>query len=455
MIRRLLPIFGTATLLCATSCTNAGTNSTPNVTPANIATQAKLQFGVGTATIAYSGGTVIGTNFVSTFRSTDGHSATLVNTPTITGPAKFSFGFGGATPNAISGILPNVFDSAIIAAKQTGTIPKSFGAGLGPLIGVFGYGMAADNLLSSQIALEYQVLVNNGQTCQDLNTSGTNTQTSPGVFTQFTINGLSVVGGSTITSEAQSHELGLPLGFGQDQLSNPPTGCPVGAQYNNPPFFNGSVIFNAPLPISYYGGPPAWPSAQGYGQPGFFVGYPLGFTDIAIAPVPGSYALDVAYPTNQTATTYAHLDASATLRTTTPLPPLTINSFVLNSDGTGSVTLNVPSPITEAVILVRTNDCGGSSTFDNYAVVTHSTGPQVAVFSANLGPPNAGGTPTSTFCASTDSPTPNATAYAVGFDYPAYESSYPFNVAQMPTIVNANGQADVTTSAPFGITVAP
>ncbi|MGA8098154.1 MAG: hypothetical protein WB810_05775, partial [Candidatus Cybelea sp.] len=36
--------------------------------------------------------------------------------------------------------------------------------------------------------------------------------------------------------------------------------------------------------------------------------------------------------------------------------------------------------------------------------------------------------------------------YAVGADWPVYESSYPNNLAQLPLITGPRGQADVTTS---------
>jgi hypothetical protein len=37
-------------------------------------------------------------------------------------------------------------------------------------------------------------------------------------------------------------------------------------------------------------------------------------------------------------------------------------------------------------------------------------------------------------------------SHAAGLDYPAYESSYPQNLAQLPLIKGSGGQADVTTS---------
>jgi hypothetical protein len=128
---------------------------------------------------------------------------------------------------------------------------------------------------------------------------------------------------------------------------------------------------------------------------------------------------------------------------------------------TGSVSVNVPAGVTEAIVLIRTA-CPATSTnaigASNYAIVTHAVGAQTLLFSANLGPPDSTGTPTATFCPTqsqsggTGGTAYDATAYAVGFDYPAYESSYPFNVAQTPQITNATGQADVTTSAPATFT---
>jgi hypothetical protein len=435
-----------AALLFMTSCTNGATSSTPTVVPAAIAKQSKLQLAVGTATIAYAGGSITGTNFVATFRAADGHSATLANTPTITGPPGLNLGFG----NSISGVLPNVFDAAVLAATEHNAVfPTSFGGTLGPLVGVFGYGMAADNLLSSQVALQYGALKNASRVCFDLNTASENTESSAPIASQGTINGVQVGGSAPATSEAQSNELGLPVGFGQAN-DQPLATCPLSSQTDNPPL---PVLVgqSSVYPINYYGGPPAWPSPQGYGQPTFFVGYPVGFTDFAAAPVAGSYSLDVAYPTNQSSTTYAHVDANATLKSTSGLPVLTISSATATQGGSGTVTLTVPSGLYEAIVFVRAQDCDATerpnAQPDNYALVTHSSGIQSFVFSANLGPPDDAGAPTPTFCGGS-----GATAYAVGFDYPAYESSYPFNVSQTPTITNSNGQADVTTSAPVSFT---
>jgi hypothetical protein len=454
-MKRIMRATAFATVLLTVDCSTGATSSTPAVQTADIAQTSKLQFGVGTATIAYNGGVVYGTNFTATFRSADGHSATLANTPTITGPPGFAIGFAGS-PNSVGGILPNVFDQAILTATSGKTpqpLPASFGAGLGPLIGVFGYGLAADNLLSTQVALQYQSLSRQLVVCQDLNQvsyhPSFNLEASPNTTVAGIINGTQTGGSLLATSQAYSQELGLPLGSGQQlQGGGVATTCPISPIAYQPPDTN--------FPINYYGGPPAWPSGQGYGNPSFFIGYPLGFTDVAAAPAAGKYALDVAYATNATATTYGHLDATATLANQTPLSAITISSATINSDGTGSVSITVPPGLFETIVIIRNRDCDlverPNAPNDNYAVVTHSAGSQKIVFAANLGPPNNAGNPTPTFCSDSLGA---ATAYAIGFDYPAYESSYPFNVSPAPAITNGDGhtgQADVTTSAPFTLT---
>ncbi|HEY5257859.1 MAG TPA: hypothetical protein VIJ12_05705, partial [Candidatus Baltobacteraceae bacterium] len=63
------------------------------------------------------------------------------------------------------------------------------------------------------------------------------------------------------------------------------------------------------------------------------------------------------------------------------------------------------------------------------------------------GPCNGSGCQTA---AATQQPTMNSGDFyyvsAIGFDYPAFEASPPGNIAPKPTIVGANGQADITMS---------
>jgi len=67
-------------------CSTNGSSINPSVTQANLPSDT-LQFAVGTANIGQTGD--IGLNTVVTFRQPNGNSATLLNTPTITGPAGF------------------------------------------------------------------------------------------------------------------------------------------------------------------------------------------------------------------------------------------------------------------------------------------------------------------------------------------------------------------------------
>jgi hypothetical protein len=467
MTRHVTRFIALGLLGTVTSCSTGATSSTPAVQTANLAQTAKLQFAVGTATISWSAsavgvggplgsttspaGTFIGTNFTSSFRGPNGLSAMLVNTPTITGPPAFSFGLPG-TPNSVSGILPNVFDAAVLRAttgQSLQNLPYSFGASLGPLTGVFGYGMAADNLLPTQAALGLAKLTANNLVCNDLNSAGTSETSLPLTVSPVLVG---ATGSTSVsdTAQAQSHELGLPLltGLvGTTSVGGGNPNCPTDTFAGTVP-----VPFPAPgYPVNYYGGPPAWPSAQGYGLPSFFVGYPLGFTDFATPPVAGTYTLDVAYAANAASTSYAHSRATATLRNTNPLPPIAITSATVNLDGTIAVLLTVPPGLFETVVLVRTLACNnpnGPNT--NFSIVTHAGGTQRLVFGANLGPPDASGRPTATTCNGYP-----GIAYAVGFDYPAYESSFPFDTSQTPSITNGDGhtgQADITTSAPIGFT---
>ena len=67
-------------------CSTNGASINPSVSRGNLNND-KLQLAVGTANIAFDG--AIGLNVVTTFRQSNGLSAVLLDTPTITGPAGF------------------------------------------------------------------------------------------------------------------------------------------------------------------------------------------------------------------------------------------------------------------------------------------------------------------------------------------------------------------------------
>jgi len=117
------------------ACTGGQSGIEPPFTAVNVQSQSSLQFRVGTAN--YQGTTYL--NTVVTFRQPNGLSATLFNTPTITGPAGFlvpaaAVGAGtDASTNHISGTPPTQPGTTAVATTfgQTG--------------GAFAYGFAPAN----------------------------------------------------------------------------------------------------------------------------------------------------------------------------------------------------------------------------------------------------------------------------------------------------------------------
>ncbi|MBV8281405.1 MAG: hypothetical protein JO347_05000, partial [Candidatus Eremiobacteraeota bacterium] len=111
-LSRSITLIAAMTLIAAlTGCTNGALSMTP--APAVLDPSSfKLQFAVGTATIAVKGGgTFLGLNTVATFRQANGNNATSINTPTLTGPAGLDFMIGtgnvmaGYTPSALATLL--------------------------------------------------------------------------------------------------------------------------------------------------------------------------------------------------------------------------------------------------------------------------------------------------------------------------------------------------------------
>jgi hypothetical protein len=379
-----------------------------------------LKFAVGTATIGTTLGTsVVGFNAVATFRQANAQNATAANTPTLSGPASF------AGMHSITGITPGQLAAAAATAAQNGVpFAPARDQLLGVKMGVFGDGFDQLNLVDIQT---YDAAFPGSQgfgfdTCGPL-LDGT---------------------GETTNGQTQGFEYtAIPL-----QVTLPCAEAGQGVP---------GIVRQA-----YYAGAPAWPSPQGYGLPTGFVGYPLGFTDFDdVKPVPGTYHLDVAYSVNAQASAYAHVAANATLTKITPLPAFATPIVAPQPDGSALVTLSVPAGASEAVVLIDDDSCqlsaGGLTTQRYFALLTRQSGPQTLLLSAKLGPPDSSGNPTDTFCTAADDALPNASSNhhyvvsAVGFDYPAYEASYPMSTTPSPVVGNALGQADVTTSAPADV----
>ena len=122
-------------------CSANGTASPPSSVVSPIQTQDVLQFAVGTANIGTTG--TVGLNTVSTFRQPNGLSATLVNTPTITGPPGF---VPPTTPACGSGCVDNASTRTISGAPQN-INPNVANpvTNFGQAGGVFSYGIAPEN----------------------------------------------------------------------------------------------------------------------------------------------------------------------------------------------------------------------------------------------------------------------------------------------------------------------
>jgi hypothetical protein len=99
-----------------------------------------------------------------------------------------------------------------------------------------------------------------------------------------------------------------------------------------------------------------------------------------------------------------------------------------------------PAGVTETIVYVRDFNPNVGSTY--YSAVLTGSGAQTAVFANNIGPSSPKGGKTAPFST-------GDTVYvsAVGFDYQAFEAAPPGNISQTPTIVGANGQADLTASS--------
>jgi hypothetical protein len=348
----------------------------------------RLQLAVGVATLSFNRGKQVayGLNVVETLRQKDGLSGTLYNVPMVIGPTSFdvltSTETGSNVQYAGADFGTNHITWGTLNQSQWTGPPRGFKAST---TGAFGYGLCPCNSDSGPV---------NGFTP---------------LFQAFF----------------------LPI-YGNDEAR-------------------------------WYGGPPAFPAAGPTLRAMGWEGYSLGFSDFAVQPVVGTYhfyaAVPPAYDTpqnptpspgpNGTATPAPGiLAAGAQLSNLHGLAAFATPSFTADGKGGGTIRINVPHDVTEAMAVVRAEGGSGvgicvqsheSDAF--YTVVTHRAGAQGLALGDDLGPLTQSGQKTPSLC-----PRSTYQIYAAGMDYPAYESSYPQNLAQFPLIQGAGGQADVTTS---------
>lgn len=360
-----------------------GNSFTPTQTPGNTLQSSKIQLAVGTARLP-DGST--GLNVVTTFRQTNGRSATLVNTPTITGPAGF-------------------------------TVPStSFGSGNGD----GGSGTdAGTNSISAQ-----------AQTFQPLPATNSTFGVVGGDFASGLID---------LNNDTNGNTAFYP---GSASGPNPAWGEPFYLQ--NIPFSGTLPAGVSSVPAQpYIVGPPAVPFFNDGTEFSSFAGYMTGFNAFKAAPVAGQYTIrDVVQTTNQGSPSFT---ANATLSNLTPLPALPAPSFTSDGSGGGTASVTVPADarIVETLIYVvdvnakmyyTSAPISGSGTLtftlaDNLGLCTvlvsgcQSTHPGVSITSGD-----------------------QFLVYAATFDYQQFEAEPPGNSSQTPTITGSGGQADVSLS---------
>jgi hypothetical protein len=209
------------------------------------------------------------------------------------------------------------------------------------------------------------------------------------------------------------------------------------------------------------------------------IGSFLGFTPFAgLTPAPNpatgksTFTLSIAIPTSPVTTLPP---VTATMSSFGGLPAFATPILTPDAAGTGgSIAYVLPAGVTEALLIVYNwgpNGTGGGNCNYGavsgepyvYSILVTPASPNPVTLADNLGPtPSLGSLPagesTHTFCTSTDNGGSGADQYqvvGVGFDYPAFEAGYPqSNGNPTPTIVGANGQADVTISDLSGLNVA-
>ena len=451
---------GTAAACAAVlAACSAGATGGPNINSVNPSSPSysSLQFAVGTANIY---GTSTGLNVVSTFRQTDGRSATGVNTPTINGPfAVTASPMPGGGPDPYSTVLnggPSLSERMGGSAAITGT-PQTVAPGTPNCDGV-----GAPAPFSPCL----------GSIAPNTTTFGQ----SGGVFA------MGIAPYNAVAASGQSYSY---------------------QPYAQPMFFANAVPAGANfIP---WGGPPAFdPDGTGlgerdgvgaindvdsFGNP-YFLGVAEGITVFdGVTPKTGAYSLSVAISTvgNGGSISTSTVSKSANLNSLGLLPTLTAPAVTpdANGDGGATFTTSLPAGVSEAYVQIVDYgpgggpNNGGATGVNNcqgargtvYAPVYYtfhitSAASQTYTLKPAIGPnlATSGGVsniiPSPSLCtaaqntaaAATATPADDFVVQMIGFDYPIYQAAIGLTLAttpQNPTIANGAGQADITMSLPM------
>jgi hypothetical protein len=355
----------------AAGCTSGQSAVEPVVSQADLNANT-LQFAVGTANIF---GTSTGLNTVVTFRQSNGLSATLLNTPTITGPSGF----------------------VVNAAPDTNPTPT-------------------------------------GNKAQPIITAGADSKTNH-------ISGSAIpVAGAPFT--ATTFDLnGGAFAYGFAPENSTSAGSATYTLYRSPIYFVAPPPAVQPSSLGplaqnrYVGGPPLYQNVRDGTFPTGFVGYSQGFVSFAnVTLATGAYTLSVNIPATNVAPVTK--TATGTLTSLVALPAIPAPVFAHAGTNGGSITYTAPAGTVETIAYVYDSTAG---TF--FSAISHTAGLNTVTIPDNLGAHAFGSPVTPTFTTGD-----KLAVYVVGFNYGAFEAGPPNNTSTTPTIVGANGQADITMS---------
>lgn len=381
-----------------------------------------LQFAVGTARVGIAGNPVsalggptgttygTGTNLVATYRQPNGLSGTLVNSPTVTGPAGWTIPAGDNSFTDTQGMAAPWGSGTDAGTTSMNSFPQGrpttppTANTFGLTGGVFQYGFAP---LNSNNQVLNGVNFNAYQLPFFLAASPNSTQFGTGAMAYESIF-------DTTSGFAGGQTIAYVGGF--------PAYAPGGVNFRNGTF------------------------------PAGFLGYNEGFIDLPITPVAGNYTLTLVVPTS--ATSFLTVSKTATLPAAPPvLGNTVITGVTRNADNGATVALTVPAGATETVVNFTDVSSGAchapfSAPFI-YSVKITGTGPQTATLPGNTGPILPSGTQTTAFCGTGVANGDRIIVTAVAADYPLYEAGPPQTSTASPTIVGSGGTADISTAIPW------